>query len=446
MYAGMIVTSEYERDDLTLSQVESMLYACIDAVFSVMAIALCAVTITSRDYHYARFIAGCVSVSLVTEYVQYAMRDNVNAIAKDYFSGVSLSKAVFRALYAKGIKLDKTLCGLLCELWLAEYKKHLTMLGKVNLTFEAMTDNNPTRYNNPGSCWFNGGCYSYSPGNFRAMSGFVVTGNVGEQPFRALVIPVGSGAVVFNGYMPASIGISADYATSVVAKALGWYAHSGVYSCRTLKNAVYLNRDSVGFMSIEPNAEYDESEITAELQSRLDESTTTCECCGFVTDYDMTYIDNHGFVCNRCLHRHYTQCDNCGEYSHNSDIVETEDGAAYCQSCYPDNVTSCDRCECMYSLNYGDMTEVRAHNSRYTEYVCRSCLESDYIRCDHCDEYAQEYYSETTAEGEVLCEQCAECTGQCATCGERHDLNDLCGSLPEDTRVCQHCYSMPDTE
>ncbi len=63
-----------------------------------------------------------------------------------------------------------------------------------------------------------------------------------------------------------------------------------------------------------------------------------CDCCGrwYSSDESMTFIDNYSYcgnVCEHCLREDFTQCERCGEYVLNGDIMENENGILLCRDC-----------------------------------------------------------------------------------------------------------------
>lgn len=80
----------------------------------------------------------------------------------------------------------------------------------------------------------------------------------------------------------------------------------------------------------------------------VDEEAVACWDCDDLIDAQYaTYIERGGYyVCNDCLDRNYTYCDDCGEYHHNSDIYRSC-GRAICTDCapYSDYWHYCEECD-----------------------------------------------------------------------------------------------------
>lgn len=74
------------------------------------------------------------------------------------------------------------------------------------------------------------------------------------------------------------------------------------------------------------------------------ECAGTCEGCyeGHLYD-DMTYIDGYGQYCNRCRDSHFTECEDCGEWIEDSEIVHHTHGT-HCSGCFEDSYTTCVAC------------------------------------------------------------------------------------------------------
>lgn len=119
-------------------------------------------------------------------------------------------------------------------------------------------------------------------------------------------------------------------------------------------------------------------------------------------------------------------CISCGD--------ETTRGV-FCGDC--EDSTTCDCCEDSCSQTYG----VRDQNG-HELYVCESCLDEYYTRCDECG-YSYENDSMTYLNGRDLCPDCRdEYCSVCVECGELHYKDDLITAIiggGYTVQVCQYC-------
>ena len=111
-------------------------------------------------------------------------------------------------------------------------------------------------------------------------------------------------------------------------------------------------------------------------------------------------------------------CECCNE-------TQSQDGSAcvngnwICESCLEDNYTRCE--DCNEYIENDNVFEV--HKDNYTTRVCESCL-SDYVCCEDCNEYF-DHEIMTETEKSYLC---PDCTPVCKECGEYSSEleDDLC--------------------
>lgn len=80
---------------------------------------------------------------------------------------------------------------------------------------------------------------------------------------------------------------------------------------------------------------YIRSEDRYVCDSCLDRYYTYCEECEEYVDRDyVQYVESTDcHVCDECLTTYYSVCDKCGEYFRNDDVFEY-DGCSYCEDCY----------------------------------------------------------------------------------------------------------------
>ena len=119
-------------------------------------------------------------------------------------------------------------------------------------------------------------------------------------------------------------------------------------------------------------------------------------------------------------------CISCGD--------ETTRGV-FCDDCMDSE--TCDCCENSCSQTY----EVRDQNG-HEQYVCESCLDEYYMRCDECG-HRYENDSMTYLDGRDLCPDCRdEYYNVCEECGEWHHIDDLITAITGKgytVQVCQDC-------
>ena len=119
-------------------------------------------------------------------------------------------------------------------------------------------------------------------------------------------------------------------------------------------------------------------------------------------------------------------CISCG--------CETKNGV-FCEKC--GDSERCDCCENSCSQTF----EVWNPNG-HRQYVCESCLDEYYSRCDECDCY-YEYETLTVVDGDRLCPSCRdESCSICEECGEWHHNDDLITAITGrgyTVQVCQDC-------
>lgn len=102
----------------------------------------------------------------------------------------------------------------------------------------------------------------------------------------------------------------------------------------------------------------------------------------------------------------------------------------------------CTHCNCTINLNDSESYFLTEDD----EYVCNSCFEEKYFRCDCCDQYfcKDDTVIHKTPDGDTVCESCFSdkwCT--CDACGDvisRNDANFVSVSNGYDECYCKDCY------
>lgn len=76
-----------------------------------------------------------------------------------------------------------------------------------------------------------------------------------------------------------------------------------------------------------------------ECTRRYTDEGNVCDCCGrwYSSSESLTFVDNYSYcgnVCDRCLATEFTQCERCGEYVLNGDIMVTDNDTYLCRDCW----------------------------------------------------------------------------------------------------------------
>ena len=132
---------------------------------------------------------------------------------------------------------------------------------------------------------------------------------------------------------------------------------------------------------------------------------------------------------NHCAENKCT-CERCGCVIDDEDAIWIN-GEPYCDEC----AIFCDICEAY----------VLAEDANWIEsedrYVCDSCLDYYYSRCDHCDEYFRNEEMTEIASGDYVCEDCLEryyfC---CDKCGEYYHRDDMFIDDNTGNEYCEDCW------
>ena len=122
----------------------------------------------------------------------------------------------------------------------------------------------------------------------------------------------------------------------------------------------------------------------------LDNYYRYCDCCEEYFPCDnVTYVGDEGY-CDDCLNEYCGTCDECGEWFRyeTGELTEVVDK-------YGNHVDVCDECR-SYHYTACECCGTYVHDSTvctaYDEYnrevdVCEKCLEDKFERCDKCDEW-----------------------------------------------------------
>lgn len=132
--------------------------------------------------------------------------------------------------------------------------------------------------------------------------------------------------------------------------------------------------------------------------------------------------------------RHY--CCDCGDEVYDDQVYSNEDGDEYCESCYFNTYTSCERC----GLETTCDDVVTVHNGDCDCYVCEGCADRCYSRCEYCHEYYNSDLTSGDCDGNIVCDSCYEehCT-ECEECGAVIKLDNIVRD-PDGRGLCNDCF------
>lgn len=121
--------------------------------------------------------------------------------------------------------------------------------------------------------------------------------------------------------------------------------------------------------------------VTDELISLYGETRTItrrscCHCDDRLTGHDNTYHDGDWY-CDDCFTDLFTSCDRCGSTVDNDEAIRTPNDSYYCESCFARVCFHCADCgEAEYNSHGGTNAAEQA--------VCRDCTEN-YTYCEDCN-------------------------------------------------------------
>ena len=142
----------------------------------------------------------------------------------------------------------------------------------------------------------------------------------------------------------------------------------------------------------------------------------TCDRCDALElEEDCTGVTDGDTVCESCLSNSYSRCEDCEEWSTESNTVDGNRNV--CDSCR-DNYYYCEDCEECVSSDYV--------NSIGDRVVCDSCRQNNYTYCGTCEEY----YPDEDNHADEHSSGCCESPAQTFTLA-----NDGEAPLQNDTRV-----------
>lgn len=157
-----------------------------------------------------------------------------------------------------------------------------------------------------------------------------------------------------------------------------------------------------------------------------------CDECGCVIEGEVVEIDGRE-MCEDCA-ADWVQCASCGEWIKRDDAYEGADGKLYCESCFYDNFTYCERCG---AVEYIDDIIAVADNPYQRRrgniaYYCRRCAEERAYQCEGCGEW---YFTTTTTRDGEMCEDCLSDYYYCDECGDYVTADDY----DSEAGMCTRC-------
>lgn len=158
-----------------------------------------------------------------------------------------------------------------------------------------------------------------------------------------------------------------------------------------------------------------------------DDSYACCACCGCdLGEYDVYLSPGGAHYCESCYDERYTSCERCEETVHWDDIY-CVDGQTWCDYCTRRYASWCDYCEEYHCVD--DCHSVVVNDRGDAETWCTSCCENYADRCDECCEYFANVPLTTVHGGFVLCPTCVSThTEECEICGSINYPNRWNGS------------------
>lgn len=153
------------------------------------------------------------------------------------------------------------------------------------------------------------------------------------------------------------------------------------------------------------------------------------------------------FVCWDCIRLLYTPCEGCQNYYLSNDcnnlrILHDESGKV-CKKCIADGLyTVCRDCRKVYPEE-----ECEYHTS-VRGYVCKECLQANYLQCNYCEQYYRSRDVVSDGRGNHRCDDCAGVAVQCSRCSSflsPENAENIAGGfycrycVEECFRYCHYC-------
>lgn len=176
------------------------------------------------------------------------------------------------------------------------------------------------------------------------------------------------------------------------------------------EHLMHINNNSGILISNDP-------ELLAENEIIID-PTFYCSECGEKIDWSSYEYTQYEVLCEKCKESPY-HCERCGTRLRETEVYWGND-YPYCEECFDDLFTSCDRC--------GEVVrrDETIYLEEYDRVLCRYCLENYYTMCGKCERYIRnEDILYLDGEGDYICKECYfRYTEKCSKCGARfYDVN-----------------------
>lgn len=177
--------------------------------------------------------------------------------------------------------------------------------------------------------------------------------------------------------------------------------------------------------------------------SNCNEISATCCCCGERVSFDDVREYCGEYYCDCCFSETFTYCERCGDYYPSDECYDVTDrhgyGSYWCSDCRESDAIQCVECNGFFSGGYYEL------EGSSGEYVCEYCLEHSniYITCDCCDEIYRDS-AITAVRDKIICDDCLDhVTIECEICRERVLNEDLHKVREFDTNeiicICEDC-------
>lgn len=172
-------------------------------------------------------------------------------------------------------------------------------------------------------------------------------------------------------------------------------------------------------------------------------SKIMAECYNCEKQFDIDTLnqvivqDQDKLVCNNCLRKFYTECNQCHKFFEKSQVQQIGNNN-YCELC-SEYMVECSVCN--KDINHSDALYYQ------DEYYCKECYEQQFVKCDNCDtvikkEDAVETYNEHDKQI-TLCKDCSEqYITYCDHCEKiLHIYKDDIHYDYQQKPICNKCYT-----
>lgn len=163
------------------------------------------------------------------------------------------------------------------------------------------------------------------------------------------------------------------------------------------------------------------------------------------SEYDCQQYDPGGFLLENERSRY--RCDSCEDRLDEDDCMPSENGTIYCESCYYERFSTCNRCGREESADDVETVNISIRRGRLTESWCRHCVEEHAFSCEECEEIFKDDLQFETKDGCFACESCFNSFSSCYNCTDVFaDDQTLRKSLIDSELRCKNCADYHDTD